>query len=72
MTDYSENGESPVEHSSHRGEELFEAVREAISDWVAEESIAVEREEGDIVADEDELVENISIMITIAVDEAAE
>ncbi|MFB6069484.1 MAG: hypothetical protein ABEJ76_00560 [Halanaeroarchaeum sp.] len=72
MSDYSENGESPVEHSSHRGEELFEAVEEAIEDWVAEESIAIEREEGDIVADEEELIENISIMVAIVVDEATQ
>jgi len=72
MTDYSENGESPVSHSSHRGEELFEAVREAIEDWVAEESIEVEQDGETIVADEDELVENISIMVALAVDEAAE
>jgi predicted SAM-dependent methyltransferase len=72
MSDYSENGESPVSHSSHRGEELFKAVREAVEDWVADESISIEREEGDIVADEDELVENISIMVAIAVDEAAD
>ena len=72
MTDYSENGESPVSQSSQRGKELFEAVREAIEDWVAEESIEVERDGETIVADEDELVENISIMVALAVDEAAE
>lgn len=71
MTDYSENGETPVSNESQRGEELFEAVLEAIGDWVADESVAVEREGSDIVADEDELVENISIMVAIAVDEAA-
>ena len=72
MTDYSENGESPLSDSSQRGAELFNAVSQAIGDWVADESIAVEREGSDIVADEDELVENISVMITVAVDETAE
>jgi hypothetical protein len=71
MTDYQENGESPASDSSQRGEELFDAVSEAIGDWVADESIAVEREGSDIVADEDELVENISVMIAIAVDGAS-
>ena len=70
MTDYSENGESPVSNSSQRGEELFEAVSEAIDDWVATESIEVQRGEDGIVAEEDELVEKISVMIAIAVDEA--
>ena len=72
MTDHSENGESHVSDSSHRGEELFDAVSEAIGDWVADESIDAERQGNDIVADEDELIENISIMIAIAVDEAAD
>jgi hypothetical protein len=67
--EYPDNGETPVSSSRQRGEELFDAVEEAIEDWVAEESIAIEREKGDIVADEDELVENISVMIAIAVDE---
>ena len=72
MTDYSENGESPVSDSSQRGKKLFDAVSEAIEDWVADESIAVEREGDDIVADKNELVENIKVMVAIAVDEAAE
>ena len=72
MTDYSENGESPVSNSSQRGEELFEAVSEAIDDWVATESIEVQRGEDGIVAEEDELVEKISVMVAIAVQEAAE
>jgi len=72
MTDYSENGETSVSNESQRGEELFNAVSQAIGDWVADESIAVEREGSDIVADEDELVENISKMVAIAVDEATE
>lgn len=44
MPDYSENGESLVPDSSRRGEELFDAVSEAIEDWVADESI--QREKG--------------------------
>lgn len=50
----------------------MEAVREAVEDWVAKELIEVERDGETIIADEDELVENISIMIALAVDEAAE
>jgi len=72
MVDFPENGESAVSDASQRREELFKAVEGAIEDWVADESIAVEREGSDIVADEDELVENISIMVAIAVDEAAQ
>ena len=72
MSDYSENGESPVSDSNHREEVLCEAVREAIEDWVADKSIAVECDGDDIIADEDELVENISVMIAIALDEAAD
>lgn len=70
MTDYSENGESPVSDSRQKGEKLFDAVEETIEDWIAEESIDVAREGEQIVADEDELVKNISFMIAIAVDEA--
>lgn len=69
MSDYSENGESTVSDSNHREEELSEAVREAIEDWVSEESIEVERDGQTVVADEAELVENISIMIALAIDE---
>jgi hypothetical protein len=72
MSDYSENGESPVSDSSQRGQKLSEAVREAIEGWVADESIEVECDGDDIIADEDELVENISVMIAIALDEAAD
>jgi hypothetical protein len=72
MTDNSENGESPVSDSSHRGKELFEAVEGTIEDWVSQESIAVERDGETIIADENELVENISVMIVIAVNEAAD
>lgn len=70
MSDYSQNGEGPVSDSSQQGEELFEAVEGAVEDWVTDESIAIEREGGNIVADEEELIENISIMVAIAVDEA--
>ena len=70
MTDYSENEESTVSDSSQGTPELHGAVEEAVSDWVADESIPIERQGSDIVADEDELVKNILIMIAIALDEA--
>jgi len=55
-----------------QGEELVEAIRGAVDDWVANDDINLSRQDGQIVADEEELVENICIMIAIAVDEAAE
>jgi hypothetical protein len=58
--------------SEEQGRELVESVRGAVDDWVAAEDINVSRQDGQIVAGEEELVENISIMIAIAVDEAAE
>jgi hypothetical protein len=72
MTDYSENEESPVSDSTQQGGELSEAVRETVEHWVTEESIAVERDGTTIVADETELIKNISIMVAIALAEAAE
>lgn len=58
--------------SEELGQELVEAIRGAVDDWVASEDINVSRQEGQIVADEEDLIENISVMIAIAVDEAAE
>jgi len=71
MTDYQENGENPASDSSQRGKELFKTVEGGIEYWIADESIAIERECSDIVVDEDELVEKISVMIAIVVDEAS-
>jgi hypothetical protein len=58
--------------SKEQGEELVEAVRMAVDDWVNAEDIEISREDGQIVADENELVENTSVMIAIAVEEVAD
>lgn len=59
--------------SEEHGQELVEAIRGAVDDWVVDDDdIDFSRREGQIVADEEELVKNICIMIAIAVDEAAE
>ena len=58
--------------SEEHGQELVEAIRGAVADWVADDDINFSRQDGQIVADEEELAENICIMIAIAVDEAAE
>ena len=58
--------------SKEQGEELVEAVRMAVDDWVNAEDIDISREDGQIVADENELVENTSVMIAIAVEEVAD
>jgi len=58
--------------SKEQGEELVEAVRMAVDDWVNAEDIDISREDGQIVADENELVENTSVMIAIAIEETAE
>ena len=58
--------------SEEHGQELVEAIRGAVDDWVVDDDINFSRREGQIVADEEELVRNICIMIAIAVDEAAE
>jgi hypothetical protein len=58
--------------SEEHGQELVEAIRGAVGDWVADDDINFSRQDGQIVADEEELAENICIMIAIAVDEAAE
>ncbi|WP_160169603.1 hypothetical protein [Natronomonas moolapensis] len=39
MTDYKENGESHVSDANTQGDELVEAVEEAVDDWVANDSI---------------------------------
>lgn len=67
-----ENGETPVSDTQPRGEELYYAVQQAINDWVAADEIQVRRRDGEILADEEQLVEQISIMVAIAVDEATE
>lgn len=71
MTDYDKNEESHVSDENTQGDELVEAVEEAIDYWVAAESVAVQRNGKEITADEDELVKNISIMIIMALDELA-
>jgi len=58
--------------SKKESEELVEAVRMAVDDWVNAEDIDISREDGQIVADENELVENTSVMIAIAIEETAE
>jgi len=58
--------------SKKESEELVEAVRMAVDDWVNAEDIDISREDGQIVADENELVENTSVMIAIAVEEVAD
>jgi len=55
-----------------QGEELVEPVHRAVDDWVNAEDIGISREGSQIVADEEELVENISIMIAIEIKKAAE
>ena len=72
MTDYSKDDESTVSDLNQEGSDLYEAVEETISEWVADEHIDVERQGNDIVADEDELVKNILIMIAIALDEVGQ
>jgi hypothetical protein len=69
MTDYSETGESPVSDEARESAELYEAVEETISDWVADESVDMEREGGNKLADEGELIKNILTMIAISLDE---
>lgn len=59
-------------NSEEQGQELVEAIRGAVDDWVVDDDINFSRREDQIVADEEELVENICIMIAIAVDEVAE
>ena len=58
--------------SKKESEELVEAVRMAVDDWVNAEDIDISREDGQIVANENELVENTSVMIAIAIEETAE
>jgi hypothetical protein len=72
MSEDSETNESQASGSIYQGDELTTAVQGAIDDWVSEEDIPVRRDGDEVVADEDELVENISIMVAIAVDEAAD
>ena len=72
MTDYSENGESPVSDESTPGYELEDAVQEAIDDWVADESLPVYRKGDYVAAEEEMLVENLTMMIVIAMREVAE
>jgi len=55
-----------------QGELVVESVQQAVDDWVIADEIQIYRNGGEIVADEKELVQNISIMIAITVDEAAE
>ena len=55
-----------------QGELVIESVQQAVDDWVITDEIQIYRDSGEIVAEEKELVQNISIMIAIAVDEAAE
>ena len=55
-----------------QGELVVESVQQAVDDWVITDEIQIYRNSGEIVADENELVQNISIMIAIAVDEATE
>lgn len=50
------------------GEELVESVRVAVDRWVNAEDTDISREDSRIVANEEELVENISIMVAIALD----
>lgn len=69
MTD---NGERQLPENEKHAEELLEAVRETIDDWVVEEEVAVKREGSQIVAEEGELVENISFMVALALDEFTE
>lgn len=52
-----------------QAQEFVDSVQEAVDDWVDEEEIHISRREGQIVADEEVLVENISIMVAIAVQE---
>jgi len=71
MTEDSETTERQVSNSINVGGELVYAVQEAIDDWVVAEDIPVQRVEGQIIADEEELVKNICVMMVLAVDEAA-
>jgi len=58
--------------SEELGQELVESIQAAVDDWVASEDINVSRQEEQIVADEEDLVENLSVMVAIAVNEATE
>lgn len=66
------DGEASNSDVEEQGELVIESVQQAVDDWVITDEIQIYRDSGEIVADEKELVQNISIMIAIAVDEAAE
>ena len=51
-----------------QAQEFVDSVQEAVDDWVDEEEIHISRREGQIVADEEVLVGNISIMVSIALE----
>jgi hypothetical protein len=72
MTDYSENGESHVSDADTQGDELLEAVEEAVDDWVSDDSIEAYRKNGYLVMEEKKLVEYVSVMVAVAMREAAE
>jgi hypothetical protein len=71
MSEDSETDQRRVSDSFTPEDELTNAVQEAIDDWVTADSIPVHREEGNIVADEEELRKNILVMIAIAVSETS-
>lgn len=70
MSEEPETNENIVSDSNYRGEELANVVQGAIDDWVSDEDAPVWRDEDKVVADEKELVKNISLMMAIAADEA--
>ena len=72
MTDYSENGESHISDTDTQEDELWEAVEEAVDDWVFDDSIEAYRKNGYLVMEEKKLVEYVSVMVAVAMREAAE
>lgn len=72
MSDYSENDEQRVSNQPNQGYELEDAVQETLDNWEADESLPVYRKEEYIVAKENILVENLTVMIATAIDESTE
>ncbi|UHQ98157.1 hypothetical protein HYG81_21520 (plasmid) [Natrinema zhouii] len=46
-------------------DDLAEALKHAIDDWVLANEIQVHRIEGTIIADEEELIEKVAVMVAL-------
>ncbi|MFB6218602.1 MAG: hypothetical protein ABEH77_05400 [Halobacteriaceae archaeon] len=53
------------------GEEIRNAVGQAIEDWLADNSSTARRVDGDIVIEEEELVEKVAIITALTAEQFA-